>query len=328
MCCPATPRRSTCASPRRSAAPCCSCRWRAATRSSRGRRCSCSNRTTSAPRARRRRRRVATAQAQLDNLRKGRRPEEIAAIRAQFAQAQAALSLSQANLERQQQLVARQFRFARGARRGQQCGAARPRSSRRTCRAARCRPSRGAAGRGACRRRSRGGRAAGAGPGAVAARPEIAAGAGGRTGAGHAVSARRVGCRRCAHRLLAAARQHQAALLRAGADAGSHQHRAAGECELRRLRRTDRGGRSRTSRRRPNTRRRSSTAGRTGRSWCSWSRRDRSWPTPCACIPDSRWTCGWKGRPQRRHELRRRKRRRRDRRARTHQEIRRPQGRR
>ncbi|MBK7663605.1 MAG: HlyD family efflux transporter periplasmic adaptor subunit [Sterolibacteriaceae bacterium] len=53
--------------------------------------------------------RVATAQAQLDNLRTGRRPEEIAAVRAQLAQAQAALSLSQANLERQEQLVARQF---------------------------------------------------------------------------------------------------------------------------------------------------------------------------------------------------------------------------
>lgn len=53
--------------------------------------------------------RVATAQAQLDNLRKGRRPEEIAAVRAQFAQAQAALSLSRANLRRQQQLVDRHF---------------------------------------------------------------------------------------------------------------------------------------------------------------------------------------------------------------------------
>lgn len=53
--------------------------------------------------------RVETALAQLDNLGKGRRPEEIAAVRAQFAQAQAAQSLSQANLERQQQLLARRF---------------------------------------------------------------------------------------------------------------------------------------------------------------------------------------------------------------------------
>jgi HlyD family secretion protein len=53
--------------------------------------------------------RVATAQAQLENLKKGRRPEEIAAIRAQYAQAQAAAALSQSNLERQQRLVAQHF---------------------------------------------------------------------------------------------------------------------------------------------------------------------------------------------------------------------------
>jgi HlyD family secretion protein len=49
------------------------------------------------------------AQAQLENLRKGRRPTEIEAIRAQVAQAQAAASLSATELKRQQDLVAKGF---------------------------------------------------------------------------------------------------------------------------------------------------------------------------------------------------------------------------
>lgn len=52
---------------------------------------------------------LATTQAALENLKKGRRPEEIAAIRAQHAQAVANLAVSSANLERQQQLVAQRF---------------------------------------------------------------------------------------------------------------------------------------------------------------------------------------------------------------------------
>lgn len=52
---------------------------------------------------------LAAAQAQLDDLRKGRRPPEIAAIRAQYAQAEAAAALSQANLKRQEELVAQRF---------------------------------------------------------------------------------------------------------------------------------------------------------------------------------------------------------------------------
>jgi HlyD family secretion protein len=53
--------------------------------------------------------RVERAQAQLDNLRKGRRPDELAAQQAQLAQAQAALELSRVSLARQQQLVAAKF---------------------------------------------------------------------------------------------------------------------------------------------------------------------------------------------------------------------------
>lgn len=53
--------------------------------------------------------RMQRAQAQLENLKKGRRPDEIAALRAQLAQAQAAQALSASNLARQKQLVADRF---------------------------------------------------------------------------------------------------------------------------------------------------------------------------------------------------------------------------
>jgi HlyD family secretion protein len=53
--------------------------------------------------------RVKRSQAQHRNLLKGRRPEEIDAIRAQLAQAEASLKLSEANLVRQQQLVESNF---------------------------------------------------------------------------------------------------------------------------------------------------------------------------------------------------------------------------
>lgn len=53
--------------------------------------------------------RVERAQAVLANLRKGKRPDEVAAIRAQLAQAQAALQLSSATLMREQQLIASRF---------------------------------------------------------------------------------------------------------------------------------------------------------------------------------------------------------------------------
>lgn len=53
--------------------------------------------------------RVQRAQAQLANLKKGRRPEELAAVRAQLAQAEAALKLSSSNLARQKQLVDDKF---------------------------------------------------------------------------------------------------------------------------------------------------------------------------------------------------------------------------
>ena len=52
---------------------------------------------------------VARAQDQLSNLRQGKRPDELAAIRAQQAQAQAALGLSSAELARSSKLVAQQF---------------------------------------------------------------------------------------------------------------------------------------------------------------------------------------------------------------------------
>ena len=53
--------------------------------------------------------RVAQAEAQWNNLRKGKRPDEIAALEAQLAQAQAAAVLSQTEYQRQQQLVAQHF---------------------------------------------------------------------------------------------------------------------------------------------------------------------------------------------------------------------------
>jgi HlyD family secretion protein len=53
--------------------------------------------------------RVRQAQATLANLEKGRRPPEIAAVRAQLAQAQAALRQSEADLVRSQKLVADKF---------------------------------------------------------------------------------------------------------------------------------------------------------------------------------------------------------------------------
>ncbi|HEY0844482.1 MAG TPA: HlyD family efflux transporter periplasmic adaptor subunit [Noviherbaspirillum sp.] len=53
--------------------------------------------------------RVARATAQLANLRKGRRPEEIAALQAQLAQAKAAMALSSSNFARKKKLVADQF---------------------------------------------------------------------------------------------------------------------------------------------------------------------------------------------------------------------------
>lgn len=53
--------------------------------------------------------RLRNAEAQLANLRKARRPTEIAAVRAQIAQADAALELSEAQLKRTAQLVAQNF---------------------------------------------------------------------------------------------------------------------------------------------------------------------------------------------------------------------------
>jgi len=53
--------------------------------------------------------RVARAQDELANLRQGKRPDELAALRAQLAQAQAALDLSSAELARSRRLVAQQF---------------------------------------------------------------------------------------------------------------------------------------------------------------------------------------------------------------------------
>jgi HlyD family secretion protein len=52
---------------------------------------------------------VQRAQDQLANLRLGKRPDELAALRAQLAQAQAALALSQAELARASKLVAEKF---------------------------------------------------------------------------------------------------------------------------------------------------------------------------------------------------------------------------
>jgi HlyD family secretion protein len=53
--------------------------------------------------------RVRQADAQLEDLRKGRRPSEIAAVRAQLAQAEAAAKLSERELARQEDLVAKGF---------------------------------------------------------------------------------------------------------------------------------------------------------------------------------------------------------------------------
>jgi HlyD family secretion protein len=53
--------------------------------------------------------RLRRAQEQLENLRQGKRPDELAALRAQLAQAQAALNLSNAELARAGKLVAENF---------------------------------------------------------------------------------------------------------------------------------------------------------------------------------------------------------------------------
>lgn len=53
--------------------------------------------------------RVQRASAQLANLKKGRRPDEITALQAQLSQAEAAQKLSASNLARRQKLVADQF---------------------------------------------------------------------------------------------------------------------------------------------------------------------------------------------------------------------------
>lgn len=53
--------------------------------------------------------RLRSAEAQLANLQKARRPSEIDAVRAQLAQAQAAAALSQAQLRRTEDLVAKNF---------------------------------------------------------------------------------------------------------------------------------------------------------------------------------------------------------------------------
>ncbi|MGH8634655.1 MAG: HlyD family secretion protein [Burkholderiales bacterium] len=53
--------------------------------------------------------RLQNAEAQLANLQKGKRPTEIEAIRAQLAQAEAALTLSATQLKRQEQLVEQNF---------------------------------------------------------------------------------------------------------------------------------------------------------------------------------------------------------------------------
>ncbi len=52
---------------------------------------------------------VRQAESQLENSRKGKRPEEVAAVRAQLAQAEASLQLSAADLKRTQDLVASKF---------------------------------------------------------------------------------------------------------------------------------------------------------------------------------------------------------------------------
>jgi HlyD family secretion protein len=53
--------------------------------------------------------RLERAQAQLADLRKGKRPDELAAVRAQLAQATAALALATADFQRDQKLVADKF---------------------------------------------------------------------------------------------------------------------------------------------------------------------------------------------------------------------------
>jgi HlyD family secretion protein len=52
---------------------------------------------------------VARAQAQVDNLKKGKRPDEVAAVAEQLAQAQAAQALSAASLKREKQLASSRF---------------------------------------------------------------------------------------------------------------------------------------------------------------------------------------------------------------------------
>ncbi len=171
-------------------------------------------------------------QAQLDNLRTGRRQPEIDAILAQRAQAEAALRLSEAEFARQTQLratgvVAQQRVDEARAQRGVTARAS-PGS-----RADPRRADGGARGRDPRRRGGGVDGARDARPGGLA-RPSCRGAAPGARGR-HALSPWRDGAGRHAGRAAAAARQHQDPLLRAAGGGRAHRGRAVADRGLRRL---------------------------------------------------------------------------------------------
>ena len=139
--------------------------------------------------------------------------------------------------------------------------------------------------RGRSRRRQRSG---GAGPGRLAVGSAHGQGAGRCPGRGYRAQGRRMGrCRR--HRdQPAAGGQRQGALLRARAGCCGRPAGPAGCACAAMAAPTDIPRPSATWRRRPSSRRRSSTASAAAKSWCSWSRPGL---TPAlGCIRASRWT--------------------------------------
>ena len=213
------------------------------------------------------------AEAQLADLKQGRRLPEQDVTRAQLAQAEAEEKRSATQLARDEAQLAvggiarAQLDDARAAHAVNVARVAQLRSELAVARLpSRERPGQGAGGAGR-------GRARGARAGDVAARPEVGARDARGPRVRHDLSRRRVGGGRQPGRAPAAAAEREGALLRARGDRRRARDRPRGDDPVRRLRRRHPGHARPTCRRRPSSRRPSSTATRRAASSCSWSRR-------------------------------------------------------
>ncbi len=210
--------------------------------------------------------RLKRAQAQLENLRKGRRPTEVDAVRAQLAQAQAASDLSATELRRQLDLVSKGF-VSR-----QQLDEARASVERDRARVDELKAQLATAQLAA---RPDEIRAAQADASAARAALEQAEWRlrqksvgfdGRRRGDRHALRARRMGRRGPAGGHAPAPRKREGALLRPGAAPRGREGGPGRRASLRRMRRAHTGPSCRGSHRRRSSRRPSSTARTAGRS--------------------------------------------------------------